>query len=573
MESMPDGRSADSPSDAALAERARAGDSAAFATLWTRHSQAALRAARQFSSIADADDLVAEAYTRIFAAIGEGKGPNGAFRPYLFVTIRNLALRAARSSREEAVEDLESVFPAEGEGDPAVAALDRTLTAAAFRSLPERWQTVLWYTAVEGLSPLEASGLLGLSANSTSALAHRAREGLRQAWIQAHVSDTSASPDCRWMLAHMAKFANNGLSKHNRARALQHLAGCAGCSIVYEEIDEVSSRLALVMIPLVLGGTAGAGYLASQPGATAGQAGAAGHPAAMGHPVTTEAQHVGTALAKGRAARIAGTGVVLVLVAGSWAMIAAAQQPPRRESSSISSISRTPTHGVPETAGSAAGVTPATPPVSAQPEPAPRGPVPRGATPPPAGSPPASAMDQGLADTTALPPTITGFPSENSIGAPSLSGSAEPGANITVKDGAGTTISTVIANASGGWTTGAMTALDPRATSLSAVQTDRAGNTSAATPVGPLAFRPVILSPSGAGQVQLGNPFVFELGGWAGTRLSIALDGTDYPGSWVFDANGRQTRSATFASPGDHTVSIHYLGAPTTIYLDVTVTP
>jgi len=61
-------------SDAELIESARSGDTSAFSEPWRRHFRPAARAARQFTSI-DADDLVSEAYARIFQRVLTGGGP------------------------------------------------------------------------------------------------------------------------------------------------------------------------------------------------------------------------------------------------------------------------------------------------------------------------------------------------------------------------------------------------------------------------------------------------------------------------------------------------------------------
>ena len=128
-------------------------------------------------------------------------------------------------------------------------ALDRALTVRAFRSLPERWQTVLWYTEIEGMDPHEVAPLLGLTANGVAALAYRAREGLRVAWLQAHVGDAVPGGDCEWSLARLGGHARRGLRRRDEARLSSHLQDCARCSIVSEEVDEVGSRLAFVMLP------------------------------------------------------------------------------------------------------------------------------------------------------------------------------------------------------------------------------------------------------------------------------------------------------------------------------------
>ncbi len=250
-------------SDAELIERARSGDTRAFGELWHRHYRSAARVARQFTSSIDADDLVSEAYARIYQRVLAGGGPTGAFRPYLYTTIRNLASSWGAASRDIQVDIIEDFEDDRIPDDPAAWALDRTLTARAFRSLPERWQSVLWYTEVEGMDPHEVAPLMGMTANGVAALSYRAREGLRKAWLQAHVSDATASGECQWAMSRLGEHARDGLSNRDRERLTVHLADCAKCTVVSEEVDEVGSHLAMVMLPLLLGGVAGGSLLAS----------------------------------------------------------------------------------------------------------------------------------------------------------------------------------------------------------------------------------------------------------------------------------------------------------------------
>ncbi|MEP6482305.1 MAG: sigma-70 family RNA polymerase sigma factor, partial [Rhodoglobus sp.] len=238
------------------------------------------RVARQFTSSIDSDDLVSEAYTRIYQRVLAGGGPTGAFRPYLYTTIRNLASTWGAAARHVQVDDISDFEDPQTSADPVAIALDRTLTARAFRSLPERWQSVLWYTEVEGMDPHEVAPLLGLTANGVAALSYRAREGLRKAWLQAHVNDASASGECRWAISRLGDNARHGLSARDSDRIMFHLATCAKCSIINEEIDEVGSRLALVMIPLLLGGVVGGALLASFGGAASSAMAATAIPAA-----------------------------------------------------------------------------------------------------------------------------------------------------------------------------------------------------------------------------------------------------------------------------------------------------
>lgn len=249
-------------SDTELIESARSGDTSAFAELWRRHFRPAARVARQFTSI-DADDLVSEAYARIFQRVLAGGGPTGAFRPYLYTTIRNLASTWGAASRDVQVDMIEDFEDERIPNDPAAYALDRTLTARAFRGLPERWQTVLWYTEVEGMDPHEVAPIMGITANSVAALSYRAREGLRKAWLQAHINDATASGECQWTMSRLGDHARDGLSTRDAERLTAHLDDCAKCTIVSEEVEEVGSHLAMVMLPLLLGGIAG-GTLLSQ---------------------------------------------------------------------------------------------------------------------------------------------------------------------------------------------------------------------------------------------------------------------------------------------------------------------
>ena len=260
---MSGSRSDTKQSDQALIEATRAGDQRAFAELWRRHHRSGVRVARQFTSSLDADDLVSEAYTRIYQRVLAGGGPTGAFRPYLYTCIRNLASTWGSAARDVQVDNLDDFEDPLTLDDPVAQALDRTLTARAFRSLPERWQSVLWYTEVEGMDPHEVAPLLGMTANGVAALAYRAREGLRKAWLQAHITDAAASGECQWALSRLGDHARHGLGQRDTERMAFHLATCSSCAIVSEEVDEVGSRLALVLIPILLGGIAGGNYLAS----------------------------------------------------------------------------------------------------------------------------------------------------------------------------------------------------------------------------------------------------------------------------------------------------------------------
>ncbi|MFP3675260.1 hypothetical protein SB724_20815, partial [Bacillus sp. SIMBA_031] len=56
------------------------------------------------------------------------------------------------------------------DSDPVLSDLESTIMAKAFKSLPERWQAVLWHVDIEGLKPAAAAPLVGLTPNGVSSL-------------------------------------------------------------------------------------------------------------------------------------------------------------------------------------------------------------------------------------------------------------------------------------------------------------------------------------------------------------------------------------------------------------------
>lgn len=247
----------ESLSDLELVENTRLGDTAAFAELWKRHSRAGKTVAKSYS--ADAEDIVSESFAKILQTIRNGGGPTAAFRPYLFSTIRHVAMQWKKGNTSDNSDELDALADPRSEETHALHALDQSLTVQAFRSLPTRWQEALWYSEVEQLSSQEIAPLLGMKANAVSALTFRAREGLRQAWIQAHLLRT-ASTECGSIIHSLGAYARDSLGVREKAKIDAHLENCASCAIVAEEAKHVGSRLSLVLLPLVAGVAGAAAY-------------------------------------------------------------------------------------------------------------------------------------------------------------------------------------------------------------------------------------------------------------------------------------------------------------------------
>lgn len=250
----------DAPGDAELITAVRGGDLDAYGTLFERHVEAARRLARQLVSAGDVDDLVSEAFAKVLNVLQRGGGPDLAFRAYLLTSLRRLHVDKIRAaSKLTTTDDLTPFDPGVPFEDTAVSGFDNQAAAKAFQQLPERWQQVLWHTEVEGQKPAEIAPMLGMSANSVSALAYRAREGLKQAFISMHAQDAGEEA-CATTRANLGAYIRNGLSKRDSTKVDDHLQDCRPCTAIYLELTEVNSGMGAWLAPALLG-AAGAGYL------------------------------------------------------------------------------------------------------------------------------------------------------------------------------------------------------------------------------------------------------------------------------------------------------------------------
>ncbi|MEU8545081.1 sigma-70 family RNA polymerase sigma factor [Streptomyces sp. NPDC048717] len=287
------------PSDADLVRRMREGDDDAYGELYRRHHDAVRRYARSCCRDADtAEDLTAEVFAGTLQAVRRGAGPEQAVRAYLLTSVRRVAASWTRTrKREQLIEDF-ALFAEDAARSSEVAEADaldlgadvramhlaeRSLALQAFRSLPERWQAVLWHTTVEEESPSAIAPLFGLTANATAVLAGRAREGLKQAYLQAHVSQSlTTGGDCARYADRLGAYARGGLRTRAERGLRKHLAECAQCRLAAGELAQVNAGIP-ALLPVAVIGWFAAGYTLKAAGVVAGGvagAGAAGAAAA-----------------------------------------------------------------------------------------------------------------------------------------------------------------------------------------------------------------------------------------------------------------------------------------------------
>ncbi|HEV7888527.1 MAG TPA: sigma-70 family RNA polymerase sigma factor, partial [Acidimicrobiales bacterium] len=238
--------------DADLAERAAAGDTTAFGELYRRHAPMAWRVAYTVTSNReDAADAVSDAFTRVLQALPAGRlRDGGSFRAYLLTTTRRAGIDTARKRNRPLRAD--AITPA-NPTEHLLDAADSALVAAAFRGLPERWRSVLWLTEVEQIPAKEAAPLLGLSPNGVAQLAVRARNGLRERYLQAHVGVGHVPAACRPTVDRLGAYVAGALAPRDLAKVDQHLAGCEPCRARHAELEEMGEGLRRIMVPLPLG--------------------------------------------------------------------------------------------------------------------------------------------------------------------------------------------------------------------------------------------------------------------------------------------------------------------------------
>lgn len=234
--------------DAQLVDAVRAGDSGAFEQLYREHRAAAYNLGRQLARCsADVDDLVSVTFTKVLVALHEGRGPDSdtGFRAYLLTALRHTAYDKAKQDKPVVLTPDVTVAAPKATvvpfRDTAVARLERSLAAKAFSRLPHRWQTVLWHTEIKGRNPAEVAPLLGLTANGVAALALRAREGLRQAYLQQHV--TADHADCRPTVHQFGRWLRGGLRKREHQAVCAHIDACRRCRALVAELVDVAGGL------------------------------------------------------------------------------------------------------------------------------------------------------------------------------------------------------------------------------------------------------------------------------------------------------------------------------------------
>jgi RNA polymerase sigma-70 factor, ECF subfamily len=175
-------------SERSIVQRAQRGDEQAFATLFQRHKKRVYSVCLLMTKdVAEAEDLVQEAFLQVFRAIGSFRG-DAAFSTWLYRVAVNTVLMKLRRKSPPALSLDEPVSPESpslrrdfGRTDPALTgAIDRIALRRAIRELPEGCRTIFALHEVEGYQHHEIAQFLGCSIGNSKSQLHKAKLKMRE---------------------------------------------------------------------------------------------------------------------------------------------------------------------------------------------------------------------------------------------------------------------------------------------------------------------------------------------------------------------------------------------------------
>jgi RNA polymerase sigma-70 factor (ECF subfamily) len=180
--------------DAALIERLRAGDPAAYEELVRSHTSHLLAVARRLlRQDEDARDAVQEAFLLAFRGLSSfaGRCRVSTWLHRIVVNVALMRLRSRQRKPEALIDDLLPQYRSDGHhvqefdewrlppSDRLLRDEMRQQVRAAIDRLPETYRTVLMLRDIEELETPEVAALLGISGNAVKIRLHRARQALR----------------------------------------------------------------------------------------------------------------------------------------------------------------------------------------------------------------------------------------------------------------------------------------------------------------------------------------------------------------------------------------------------------
>jgi RNA polymerase sigma-70 factor (ECF subfamily) len=172
--------------EAALVERARRGDAAAFELLMRRHNQRVYRVVRSvLHEPQDVEDTMQQAYLSAFLHIEQFAGTSRWSTWVCRIAINEALAQLRRRGRSVSLAETDEETMTVGktpQADPEQAAAGHELQAIleqAVDGLPEIYRTVVMLREIEGMTTAETAAVLDVQEEVVKTRLHRARVTLR----------------------------------------------------------------------------------------------------------------------------------------------------------------------------------------------------------------------------------------------------------------------------------------------------------------------------------------------------------------------------------------------------------
>lgn len=168
-------------SDDALVRGIAAGNQAAWAALLARYLDRITGYAwHMLRDRAEAEDVAQETFLRLMAKAGAWQPGGAKLSTWLYRVAINLCIDRRRARRPESIETVPDVAAAGGDENDLGRRLDLTAKVRhALANLPERQLQAITLVHYQGMSNIEAAGLLDVSVDALESLLARGRRALR----------------------------------------------------------------------------------------------------------------------------------------------------------------------------------------------------------------------------------------------------------------------------------------------------------------------------------------------------------------------------------------------------------
>jgi len=178
--------------DADALELIAAGDSRGCQRLMQRHlTRLHALAVRMLGNASDADEVCQDAFLRAWRQVPIWQAGNARFSTWLHQVVLNLCRDRLRSRMPPLQSDGLEALQADGDPEQLRASQDTArLVQTAVNALPERQREALILCHFQGLTNIEAAGVLKLNVDALESLLARARRSLRSGL--ASLSDASS---------------------------------------------------------------------------------------------------------------------------------------------------------------------------------------------------------------------------------------------------------------------------------------------------------------------------------------------------------------------------------------------